>query len=264
VFMMPDEPVVGEDLYEMAKEEAKAVVGERTTRCPSCGANMKPGAVLCIGCGYNVQTGEAVVTAIIAPAVGAAAEAPMEKPVGGIYANAMAAGKRKTQFQSSIDPKKEKLKNVYIPIGIIAVSMLVLFIHLVFLAETTIGAFSAIAAISIMTAVVTPILLIGLYIASSVIGVSYGTLPTGLLKLVAIYLAPTAFESLLGAAIGPTGIFGWIISLIFYFSLVMYLFELDPNETFYTIIILAITKFIAVIFLYTAIFSLMFSGITGF
>src|SRR5687768_12730950 len=48
------------------------------TACPSCGASLAPGAVLCTSCGYNVRTGQRMPSRPVAgkPAARAAAAAP--------------------------------------------------------------------------------------------------------------------------------------------------------------------------------------------
>ena len=256
VVVMPNQPDDIDDLYTMAGLESSA--SPQKTNCDSCGTRIKPGAAICINCGYNLKTGDVVVTAINAPATGQGAPAPAQA-VGGIYANAMASRKKHTDINSRSDSKMQKQKNVFIPLGLIASSLVVVFAYQMFFADDILSPLQAVTYISLSTAVIIPILLIGLYIASSVIGISYGPLHTGLLKLLAIYLAPEACQSIINIIMGDYTLLGWFVSLIIYYALTMYLFELDPDETFYTIIILTITKIIASIFLVTVIFAIAMS-----
>lgn len=62
-----------DDIYELDIDEqpsqpeptsAPPVEGEKKPRCPSCGNALRPGAVICVNCGYNLKEGRKLTTEI--------------------------------------------------------------------------------------------------------------------------------------------------------------------------------------------------------
>lgn len=250
VIVMPIQPDDIDYMFAMAKTENSPT--RQTSNCPSCGTRLKSGAALCISCGHNLKTGDVVQTAINAPAFGAAASAPMEEPVGGIYANAMASRKKALGFHSTNDPATERRKHVYIPLGMAVVSFIILCVSSTFLGDTLI---SSVTEQGISLAVMIPILLLGLFTGAKFLDIGYGPLNTALLKLAAILLVPDACFILIFVLFGSSGmlfgsfavmlvggVLGWAMSIIVYYFLISYLFDLDPNDTFKTVIALFLTK----------------------
>ena len=84
------------------------------------------------------------------------------------------------------------------------------------------------------------VLLVGVVAAAQVLSISFGPVPTAVLKLGSIALGPTGVTALvvwaLGGGIGAL-IAGWILRLAIYVWLFWYLFELEMDELWNTIII---------------------------
>jgi hypothetical protein len=59
----------------LAPEAKQAVTGERITttsstpiadiKCPSCSAQLSEGAILCVNCGYNLNTGKKLAAVVV-------------------------------------------------------------------------------------------------------------------------------------------------------------------------------------------------------
>ena len=64
-----------------APPEDNAVLAAAPTACPACGQELSPGSVLCVHCGYNLQTGQYIGTQLEADAAAATATAPARAAV---------------------------------------------------------------------------------------------------------------------------------------------------------------------------------------
>jgi hypothetical protein len=84
------------------------------------------------------------------------------------------------------------------------------------------------------------VMLGGVIVAARVLSISFGPVPTAILKLGAIALGPTGITALivwgLGGGVGAQ-IAGWLLRLAIYVWLFWYLFELEMDELWNTIII---------------------------
>jgi len=99
------------------------------------------------------------------------------------------------------------------------------------------------------------VLLIGIIAAAKVLSVNFGPVPTAILKLCAISLGPDSVAWLAYWALG-SGLGGLcaaiFVSLVVYWVLFSYLFELDAQDTFYTVSIVYVLymfTFYSVLFL---------------
>ncbi|HZZ41736.1 MAG TPA: hypothetical protein VFE58_02260 [Tepidisphaeraceae bacterium] len=85
------------------------------------------------------------------------------------------------------------------------------------------------------------VMLIGVITAANVLDVSFGPVPTAILKLGAIAIGPGGFAVLIGAAIGG-GIPGFLLGMAFsfglYFGLFWYLFDLEAEDVWQTVLII--------------------------
>lgn len=88
---------------------AAAPVADSGYRCPSCQADMTPGAPICIGCGFDLRTGKHVQTMVEAEAPAAAA--PRK---GGARAAATVPGRGKTRKEAEKEARdaEERSKGV--------------------------------------------------------------------------------------------------------------------------------------------------------
>ena len=88
VFAMPDKPPRQADRTERPKEPTPQVAesgGLDIETCPSCSNPVKPGAVICVRCGYNIKEGKQIRTAVESD------EAPKE----GLFKKLLGRGKAK-------------------------------------------------------------------------------------------------------------------------------------------------------------------------
>lgn len=79
----------------------------------------------------------------------------------------------------------------------------------------------------------------GFYVATWLFGISYGNLITAVPKMAAIVLFPDAITLFV------PGVLGWLISVVLYFFLLSWLFDLDAHETFMTTVTLFVLKILA-------------------
>jgi hypothetical protein len=91
----------------------------------------------------------------------------------------------------------------------------------------------------------TVLMLVAIFIVAKLRDISFGPLPTALLKLCAISITPgaaAAFVSWLPLG----GLIGLIVSFIVYFALIGALFELDESDTWWCVIIVFGVKLLVV------------------
>ena len=84
-------------------------------------------------------------------------------------------------------------------------------------------------------------MLIGVIVAARILGVSFGPVPTAILKLAAIAVGPTGVTMLLVWSLGggiAVLILGWVLQLAIFVWLFQLFFELDLDDLFNTIVIL--------------------------
>ncbi|MEO0587818.1 MAG: hypothetical protein AAF078_09275, partial [Planctomycetota bacterium] len=94
-------------------------------KCPACNAKLKPGAVVCMNCGFNLQTGQKLSTAVgAAPVAGeAAAGAPA---VGAATLNRAVFDTRSKIDDAALDEdmaRENQWKYLYTPLVLIAVGL---------------------------------------------------------------------------------------------------------------------------------------------
>lgn len=79
-------------------------------------------------------------------------------------------------------------------------------------------------------------------LAARLRGIKLGSLPTTLLKLAAISVAPSAAVALLGPMLGLIPILGglmlWVVEFALYFALLGFFFDLDESDTWYCIMVM--------------------------
>jgi hypothetical protein len=130
------------------------------------------------------------------------------------------------------------LKDLYIPIGLILVGTIVEF-AIVMLAthNRLIGFVAASVIVGVMMALNVTTMLIGILIAAKAGDMGFGHPLQALLKLSAIAISVPAIYDLF-AAITHVSYVGWMLSLIAYWSLFMWLFDLDWSEARIVVIII--------------------------
>lgn len=83
-------------------------------------------------------------------------------------------------------------------------------------------------------------------------GIYFGRIPTAILKIAAIYVAPTTFGGVLAEVLGgdmPYLILGGGVSIVLYWTLLSYLFRLDGTQTMACVMCISILSMITKLFL---------------
>ena len=108
------------------------------------------------------------------------------------------------------------------------------------------GMAGAMFGLSVGIFVGTAFMVVGMWVAAKLRGLSLGSPGTALLKLCAIAIAPGAAIDLLDLPLRIIPLFGWIIAwiigFILYFALIGTLFELDQEDTWYCVMVIFLVK----------------------
>ena len=223
------------DGYDLASPEESAAAAPTASRCPSCGQDIKPGTVVCINCGYNLQTGAKIQTAVATDADGS--NAPAESP----EAQAQLERSEHDEHEEEMLYKEATRKNLHIPLALVVVGVGINFTRLLqdnsFLESSM--------AIGIELILTVPLMLMSLIVAAKLFDIAYGELGPAILKLVAIAFAPGAFVQLLMMFTGGgivMLIVGLLLSVVLYWWLISWLFGLDANETVLTVLTIALAR----------------------
>ena len=225
------------------------------SRCPSCGNPVGTSAVICVNCGFNIQDGRQLETAVEAddpePGKKKRKKKKKKKEPGKEEAEEPAEPKSMKQRLADRDDEVQPSKfiDIYLPLILLAIGLVVAVVQQFHFSG--VDSRSLVQACIVVTAEIVltvPLLLVGLYFAAWALGVSYGPLGIGLLKLTAIAVGPDAIGDIIGSIAGG-GLTGWFVSafvaLIAYWILLSKLFDLDSGEAFETIILVWVVKFIA-------------------
>ncbi len=226
----------------------------QTGRCPACNQPIKPDAVICIKCGYNLKKGKRMQTAI---AQGEAAEGAA--PAGGMPS----AGT--SPIAAALDGREDeasasKFVDLWLPLGLIILGVVVQFIEqLYFTGNAATGIVSAAIYVGVNLLLTIPLLLVGMIIAVKLLDVAFGPLFQALFKLAAVVLGPAAIGAIIAYLIGGImGSFaGGFFSFVVYWSLISVLFDLDGMESLYLIIIVMVLEYAVSLFLLGMILSLL-------
>ena len=217
-------------MYDLAESGAPA--GDAST-CPSCSVAMPVDAVICIECGYNVQTGQRmgepdaapVPTRTKAPAKGASAPVPNGA----------------SDDELLDEPPASPLKNLYVPLAALAVGI-ALDVALVFIAssggdgdatpmptvEPSIGVQIGVVAVHLIFGVVL-MFPAGIY-CFKLFEIPLGAMGPALLKLAAVYVGPGALGAVV-AAVSTVEPAGWLIAIAGSLGLAVWLFGLNVFDS---------------------------------
>jgi len=101
---------------------------------------------------------------------------------------------------------------------------------------------------------------IAMVAAARFTGIYFGRIPTAILKITAVYIAPTMLGGVLTAALGgdmPYAILGWGVSAVLYWALLAYLFRLDGSQTMACVMCISILRMLTNLFLAGAMLTAM-------
>jgi hypothetical protein len=245
----PPGATVGEGAIATVREAAPSA------RCPSCGGDVKPTAVICLNCGYNLKTGQAVKT------LTGNVPAPPDPRPGMLTALGKPSATAKALEERQDDAASNELFDLYLPAGMIALGVIVVFCRAYF--AQTFGAFGG-AAGGIITATVAvgatllvsvPLLLAGLMAAAKIGGIGFGPIHLAVFKLMAISLGPSAIADMIAVFLTWTvdetgwaaGMFALFAKIGLYWALIAALFSLDLGETLLTVIVIYFVQWFAAV-----------------
>lgn len=269
----PDESAGGYEVAVPGEDDAAAgrvAAGSAPDHCPACNAKLKPGAVICINCGYHVGKGQKLQTS-----VGAAPPQPVARNVptpteSSSFTAAAALGGRGTDAAIAEEPRREvpqNVRDIWVPVGLVVLGFAVAILQQMMFSPTPLGIMSAVIAVTVQLVVYVPLLLVALFLAVKLLDVSFGSLWTGLLKLMAVVLGPSAVGAIVAVASAPLigslmgSLTGSVVSVAFYWGLLMFLFGLDLGETFMLVVIIFVMK-LAGAFLLGVVLLMIMSSVT--
>jgi len=235
--------------------------------CPSCGAAVGNGAVICVNCGHNLKTGKKLKTATLStgnsPGAGGGGARPALAAAGGGAAGMLGyAGTRKRGGEEEVEKFFSIGKELYLPIALVILGTVLTYLEVVYVRKETSPA-RAIGMVGVLTLINFVLVTAGVLTAVRLFELGLGPIQTALLKIAAVSMLPGAVASLVehaifGSAAGfsMTGFVGFFISYVLTFSLFMWLLEMDYFESVMcAVIIWAIRTWVGF-----AILGLIFSG----
>src|SRR5438132_568051 len=102
------------------------------------------------------------------------------------------------------------------------------------------------------------LMIIAMVAAAKFSGIYFGKIPTAILKIAAVYIAPTTLGGLLTEVLGgelPVQILGYVVNFILIWALLAYLFRLDGSQTMACVMCIGILSMITKLFLVGAMLS---------
>lgn len=267
------EPGIG-DMYELdlpSEPAPKAAAGAAASggdgKCPNCNTAIKPGAVLCLNCGFNFAEGKVMQTVVgggggeNAPGPAGPVKAKSGRPIGGALAQMGHSSAVAQAVESGEDAVGHNaFIEKWLPL-ILIIGGILSGAYSAYVQASDAASFfgtpldTAQLAMTIGfdvggTLVLTvPFLLVGIVAAAKIGDIAFGPLTPALFKLTAIafgagYLPDVLYHmSLIIDDTGLVGIFVWIFAaVILYWVLLAVMFGLDLWETFVTLGILFIIR----------------------
>ena len=128
-----------------------------------------------------------------------------------------------------------------IPQILLGVGVLIFVVH-GFRTAGTEGATATLTALSIMLALGVVLGIIACFITAKIMDIDFGPLNTAVFKLAAIFLFPEAVSMLI-----PWPAAAWIVSVILYYWLLMWLFEIEFGEALVCAIVIWVVRLVAIL-----------------
>jgi hypothetical protein len=151
--------------------------------------------------------------------------------------------------------------DLHLPLILLGVGLMLMFGQASFIAhrhhESLIAALFGVT-FSLVVNIIFMIIAMG--VAAKFTGIYFGRIPTAILKIAAIYVAPTTLGGGLAVALGgdmPYVILGGGVSVVLYWTLLSYLFRLDGSQTMACVVCISILRMITQMFLVGAMLSAM-------
>ena len=253
----PDEP---------AESAAPAPLAARTqaAKCPSCGSAVKPGAVICINCGFNFKSGKRLQTHTAIEEQDDAAETEPPAPAAGAPAKTpsllMGRSPVARAIEEGVDAKgSSKLTDIYVPCALIFIGIVGGF-GIGLLGAGGVGVVASAVKVIVTVVLSVPLMFVAILLGARIAQIAYGPITLALLKLTAIAIGPGAIGDLVGVGalmVDDTGLIAIFVRMIvaaaLYWGLTAWLFSLDMFETFVTIALVFIIRNVLIAFIVTTI-----------
>lgn len=248
-------PGTTEPPLELATGDAPS----RASKCPSCNLSVKAGAVICLNCGYHLSEGrrlqtavqEAVITEDEAPSGNAPAASAGDTKTGegagmyGLLGDLAIKREASRKAHAESIAQRQHFTDKRLPLIFLAAGgTLVLLISIAANKTLAAGIVQGLWIMLMEAVVLTPMLLITLFIAAPLLGLSFGYFGNATFKLVSISMGPAAcadiiVTSVLGILLffGPfLGLFAaFVVYLIFLGIPLSTMFDLDMSETIWVV-----------------------------
>lgn len=257
-------------------------------KCPSCNQKVKPGAVICINCGFNLQAGKKISTKV-EQAAEDDAPAGKARPAGGgaaalPQAGLMAAYGGKRLDEQALAEEMEgqhRFKEKVLPLIVFGIGLAIAASNVLFLGPAAMEAagytdwygnplshteYMKIAVLTevIRTVIQLPTLFIAVLVVARLFGTSFGLFIPAVIKMFALALVAGATDQAVGYGLDiATGGFGgigwmlqWSVSVAIFFALATWLLETDVMETLVLWLIVTFLPFFAMLFGGAAILSM--------
>lgn len=245
------------------------------SKCPSCNLPMKAGAWVCLNCGYDLRKRKRMTTQVAdmdevaaaplpaAAALPAAPSPPLPPspdfvaPVDHTPAPSRAPAGRRSRVTEALvaredDQAQSKFLDLYLPIIFLVAGCGLTVLNSLQKDGTVVtGLMSA----GFHLLVKVPLMLVAVMLTARLMGISYGPLSIGLLKLAGIAMGPMALADVLLAFImGQTLGMGFLLGIFFYIIIagtpISFMFDLDLNETAITLTIMIVLEILFSVFIW--------------
>lgn len=214
-------------------------------QCPACGGKVKPSAVICINCGFNIAQGTKMTTQVATdgdatPASPVAGKSKPGKALTGTAAAAHAAVADKSKRQAEMAAEianEHKFKNIILPLMLVGIALVLTGFNSFLLSGMADRASLSIPIWAVVRLIIQlPIMLVGIIVVAKLFGTSFGPIGTALLKLTAIVMFAGALDDMVSLIMAMTvGGIGFLIeiSLSFgvFFVVCTWILETEPIET---------------------------------
>ncbi|HEV8293165.1 MAG TPA: hypothetical protein VGP94_14620 [Tepidisphaeraceae bacterium] len=208
------------------------------------------------------QTAHEAIISLYQPVAGQnRARAPMELADEELDPKVQAELNDLAQYGDKEDEQKKHnpYLDLHLPLILLGIGLMLMFGEASFHSHRHHGSLFAslfkVSASLILNIILVIIAMVG---AAKFSGIYFGKIPTAILKIAALYVAPTTLGSLLTEVLGgelPVQILGYAVNFILIWALLVYLFRLDGSQTMACVICIGILSMISQLFLVGAMLS---------
>lgn len=238
------------NLYDLASDDfntaTPAAASPEQTTCPSCHKAVRPGAVICINCGYNLKSGEQVGSDVLADHE---IIPPQKQAIpGGLFAAAQMSKVKlgQTKEQADAQISLQKIIDYQLPVCLTFIGVMLAITQGIFFGNSDEWSVAA-NVVFVFTKLLffVPFYIVALFISAKLMGISFGNISSAAIKIAAIILLPNTLGVIVSNIIPEVGwLVGWGLSWATYFFLLSFLFELEMGETFMLIVVLSVVQLV--------------------